>query len=132
MLASVSDDHLEQDHPHDEHEHDDHDDHGHDRHEHGHDRHEHGHDRHEHGHDRHEHGHEHAHPSGLVGRVLAVVRPHSQDAGDKVDAAMEASAQGIRALWISLAVLVATAALQAIVVAFSGSRSEEHTSELQS
>src|SRR5712691_1851994 len=34
---------------------------------------------------------------------------------------MEASAQGIRALWISLAVLVATAALQAIVVAFSGS-----------
>src|SRR5712691_9319074 len=100
MLASVSDDHLEQDHPHDEHEHHDHD---------------------EHGHDRHEHGHEHAHPSGLVGRVLAVVRPHSHDAGDKVDAAMEASAQGIRALWISLAVLVATAALQAIVVAFSGS-----------
>jgi cation diffusion facilitator family transporter len=53
--------------------------------------------------------------------VLAVVRPHSHDAGDKVDAAMEASAQGIRALWISLAVLVATAVLQAIVVAFSGS-----------
>ena len=34
---------------------------------------------------------------------------------------MEASAEGIRALWISLAVLVATAAIQAAVVAFSGS-----------
>jgi cation diffusion facilitator family transporter len=40
---------------------------------------------------------------------------------DKVDAALEASAQGIRALWISLAVLGATAAIQAIVVAISGS-----------
>jgi cation diffusion facilitator family transporter len=34
---------------------------------------------------------------------------------------MEASAEGMRALWISLAVLGATAAVQAIVVAFSGS-----------
>ncbi len=34
---------------------------------------------------------------------------------------MEASAQGMRALWISLAVLVVTAALQAVVVALSGS-----------
>jgi cation diffusion facilitator family transporter len=34
---------------------------------------------------------------------------------------MEASAEGMRALWISLAVLAATAALQAVVVAFSGS-----------
>jgi cation diffusion facilitator family transporter len=34
---------------------------------------------------------------------------------------MEASAQGMRALWISLAILVLTASLQAVVVAFSGS-----------
>ena len=34
---------------------------------------------------------------------------------------MEGSAEGLRALWISLAVLAATAVLQAIVVAFSGS-----------
>jgi cation diffusion facilitator family transporter len=34
---------------------------------------------------------------------------------------METSAQGMRALWTSLAVLVGTAALQAVVVAFSGS-----------
>ena len=40
---------------------------------------------------------------------------------DKVDAAMEASAEGIRALWISLAVLGGTALLQAAVVALSGS-----------
>jgi cation diffusion facilitator family transporter len=34
---------------------------------------------------------------------------------------MEASAEGMRALWISLAVLVITAAMQAAVVALSGS-----------
>ena len=34
---------------------------------------------------------------------------------------MEASAEGIRALWISLAVLGATAVLQTVVVAVSGS-----------
>jgi cation diffusion facilitator family transporter len=94
MLATVSDNHSH------EQAHHDHDDHDHD-----------------HG----DHGHDHAHPTGLAGRLLAVVRPHSHDAGDKVDAAMEASAQGMRVLWISLAVLVTTAVLQAIVVAFSGS-----------
>jgi cation diffusion facilitator family transporter len=50
-----------------------------------------------------------------------MVRPHSHEAADKVDSALEASAEGIRALWISLAVLGATAAIQAIVVAISGS-----------
>jgi cation diffusion facilitator family transporter len=50
-----------------------------------------------------------------------VLRPHSHEAADKVDAAMEASAEGIRALWISLAVLGGTALLQAAVVAISGS-----------
>jgi cation diffusion facilitator family transporter len=50
-----------------------------------------------------------------------MVRPHSHDAADKVDTAMEASAAGIRALWISLAVLMFTAAIQAVVVGFSGS-----------
>ncbi|HET9899093.1 MAG TPA: cation diffusion facilitator family transporter [Streptosporangiaceae bacterium] len=70
-----------------------------------------------------EHGHEHghAHEAGLRARLMHLVRPHSHDAGDKVDAALEASAQGMRALWISLAVLLATAAIQAGVVALSGS-----------
>jgi len=50
-----------------------------------------------------------------------MLRPHSHEAGGKVDAAMEASAEGMRALWISLAVLMCTAAIQAVVVGFSGS-----------
>ena len=52
---------------------------------------------------------------------MHVVRPHSHEAADKVDAAMEASAAGLRALWISLGVLAATAVIQAIVAALSGS-----------
>ena len=32
-------------------------------------------------------------------------RPHSHDTADKVDSAMESSREGMRALWISLAVL---------------------------
>ena len=83
---------------------------------------------HEHGHGhehRHEHGHghdgEHRHGTGVTARLLHVVRPHSHEAADKVDAAMEASAEGMRALWVSLAVLGATAVIQAAVVALSGS-----------
>jgi cation diffusion facilitator family transporter len=56
-----------------------------------------------------------------VARLWGLVRPHSHDAADKVDAAMEGSAEGMRALWVSLVVLAATAAAQAVVVAFSGS-----------
>ena len=58
---------------------------------------------------------------GVLEQLRHVLRPHSHEAADKVDAAMEGSAEGLRALWISLAVLAATAVLQAIVVAFSGS-----------
>jgi divalent metal cation (Fe/Co/Zn/Cd) transporter len=57
----------------------------------------------------------------VIDRLRHRLRPHSHDAADKVDAAMEASAEGIRALWISLAVLGGTALLQAAVVAVSGS-----------
>ena len=89
------------------------------RHDHNHDGTGHGHD---HGAHEHQHGeHDHRHRSGLLPGLLDRVRPHSHDAADKVDAAMEASAEGLRALWISLTVLAATAVLQAIVVAFSGS-----------
>jgi cation diffusion facilitator family transporter len=69
----------------------------------------------------HEHGHGHASRTGVIDRFRHVLRPHSHEAADKVDAAMEASAEGIRALWISLAVLGATALAQATVVAVSGS-----------
>ncbi len=47
--------------------------------------------------------------------------PHSHDPSDKVDTALESSARGIRALWISLAVLGVTAVAQAGIVAVSGS-----------
>jgi cation diffusion facilitator family transporter len=50
-----------------------------------------------------------------------LLTPHSHDPADKVDQAMQTSRDGMRALWISLAVLAATAALQAVVVARSGS-----------
>ncbi|MET0416841.1 MAG: cation diffusion facilitator family transporter [Actinoplanes sp.] len=46
---------------------------------------------------------------------------HSHDTADKVDPALEASRDGLRSLWLSLLALGATAALQAVVVAFSGS-----------
>lgn len=76
-------------------------------------------DHHEHDHD-HEHGH-----GGLASRlrhaVLHVVRPHSHDAADAIDSALEASEEGVRALKISLVVLLVTAALQAVVVVLTGS-----------
>jgi cation diffusion facilitator family transporter len=75
---------------------------------------------HSHG-DDHDHGHDHGDRGGILAWLRHLLRPHSHDAGDKVDAAMEASAEGIRALWISLAALAVTAALQAVVVAISGS-----------
>jgi cation diffusion facilitator family transporter len=68
----------------------------------------------------HDHDH-HDHRAGLAGRAGRMPWPHSHEAGDKVDAAMEASAEGMRALWVSLAALILTAAIQAVVVALSGS-----------
>jgi cation diffusion facilitator family transporter len=49
------------------------------------------------------------------------LRPHSHEAAQQVDAALEASAEGMRVLWVSLAILAATAAVQAAVAAASGS-----------
>jgi cation diffusion facilitator family transporter len=70
----------------------------------------------------HEHGHDHDHhPGGLRGWVIGLFRPHSHDAADSVDPALESSAHGIRAVKISLVVLAVTAALQLLVVAASGS-----------
>lgn len=81
--------------------------------------HDHGPDGRHHGHDDHEHG-----PgwwARLAHQVAHLVKPHSHEAADKVDSAMETSAEGMRTLWISLAGLGATAALQAVVVVLSGS-----------
>lgn len=67
--------------------------------------------------------HEHDRPSrpGPLARLTHPLRPHSHHAADKVDAAMDGSAQGMRALWISLGVLGLTTAIQAFVVTISGS-----------
>lgn len=47
--------------------------------------------------------------------------PHSHDTGDLVDDALEASRQGMRALWISFAGLMATALVQLVLVGVTGS-----------
>jgi cation diffusion facilitator family transporter len=53
--------------------------------------------------------------------VTHLVAPHSHDSADKVDSALEGSREGLRALWISLVVLGATAVLQAVVAWWSHS-----------
>jgi cation diffusion facilitator family transporter len=57
----------------------------------------------------------------VLARLRHGVRPHSHEAADKVDAALEASSAGMRALWLSLGILGATAVIQAAVTALSGS-----------
>jgi cation diffusion facilitator family transporter len=82
--------------------------------------HDHGHD-HGHEHDRGHGEHAHEHADGLLARVLHVVRPHSHDPSQSTDAALESSADGVRAVRTSLAVLGVTAVLQAVVAVTSGS-----------
>ncbi|MFI9612566.1 cation diffusion facilitator family transporter [Streptomyces sp. NPDC052023] len=71
--------------------------------------------------DRHHHEHDHHSPTGLRHRLGHLLTPHSHDTAGKVDSALESSARGMRALWVSLAVLGATALAQALVVVASGS-----------
>ncbi|WP_326595458.1 cation diffusion facilitator family transporter [Streptomyces sp. NBC_01803] len=122
--------HGEHEHPHGEHPHGDHEHphadqgHAHGEHEHPHGEHPHGEHGHGHahgghGHDHGEHGHDH--PGGLRGFLLEIFRPHSHDAADSTDDALESSAEGIRALKISLVALMVTALLQVVVVVISGS-----------
>ncbi|SEP88340.1 cation diffusion facilitator family transporter [Streptomyces sp. yr375] len=104
--------------------------------------HEHGHqhgDPHDHGREHphpHAHAHTHAHthaqphahahaqartPGKLRHRLSHLLTPHSHETADKLDSALESSARGMRALWVSLAVLGVTAVAQAVVVVLSGS-----------
>jgi cation diffusion facilitator family transporter len=71
----------------------------------------------------HEHGGEHEHDGadGLRHRLAHLVRPHSHDVHDQVDDALATSREGLRALWVSFLVLLATAGAQAVVVAWTGS-----------
>ena len=75
----------------------------------------------------HEHPHPHPHPHdrdrphGLRGVLHGLFVPHSHDAADTIDDALEASRAGVRALWISLAALLATSLLQIVVVILTAS-----------
>lgn len=78
------------------------------------------HDHHDH-HDHH-HGHDHGGPGGKVGAALReVFAPHSHDTTDSIDGALESSVAGIRAVKLSLLVLLATSVAQVVIVALSGS-----------
>jgi cation diffusion facilitator family transporter len=76
------------------------------------------------GHDDHHHAHElhHDHRHGRLGGIVrGFIAPHSHDAKDSLDHALEASGDGIRAVALSLVILLITAGLQALVVVASGS-----------
>ncbi|MFD6189152.1 cation diffusion facilitator family transporter [Streptomyces sp. NPDC060275] len=100
--------------------------HHHDHHQDEHHQDEHGQD--EHGQDAHRQ-HDHTRQDGspavrrrrFAHRLAHRLTPHSHESVDKLDPALEASARGLRALWVSLAVLGATALAQAVVVVVSGS-----------
>ena len=105
-------------HPHTEEHPHPHEDHGH-----PHPHEEDGHEDHGHGHG-HGHGHDHGdhdHGSGLWAKVKHVVVPHSHDSNEAIQSAEESSSEGIRAAWIGLAGMGATAVLQVFIVAISGS-----------
>jgi cation diffusion facilitator family transporter len=81
----------------------------------------HGHDDHTHdGGHAHDGDHGHEHQGGPLGWLAELFGGHSHGA-PVADEALEGSAEGIRAVKVSLVALFATAALQAFVVYFSGS-----------
>lgn len=53
--------------------------------------------------------------------LRSLVAPHSHDATDSLDQALESSTDGIRAVALSLVILLVTAGIEALVVAASGS-----------
>src|ERR1700733_5286204 len=75
----------------------------------------------------HPHTHEHGgrdddeHTRGLGHLVRGLFAPHSHDAKDSLDQALEGSRDGVRAVAISLVILLLTAGVQALVVVVSGS-----------
>ncbi len=66
-------------------------------------------------------GQEHDHGHGRLGALRHALTPHSHDAADSIDTALESSARGIRAVKLSLVGLGLTAAAQLGIVAVSGS-----------
>ncbi len=64
---------------------------------------------------------DHDHGRGLWSRVGHAVKPHSHDHSEAIMTAEESSSHGIRAAWIGLAGMAATAIMQIFIVAISGS-----------
>jgi len=74
-----------------------------------------------HGHD---HGHDHDHDDhdhGRPGFVRSLFTRHRHDSAASIDSALESSERGVRALWVSLIGLTATAMVQLVVALLSGS-----------
>ncbi|MFH5879242.1 cation diffusion facilitator family transporter [Arthrobacter sp. NA-172] len=76
---------------------------------------------HDHDHDHDHDGHSHEHHKGFKGWLYELFVPHTHDASDSIDDALESSTQGVRALKISLFILLGTTVLQFLVVLISGS-----------
>lgn len=72
-------------------------------------------------HHEHQHEHAHAHPRGVRGFLHEVFVPHTHDAADAIDDALTSHRAGVRALQLSLAIMLATTLAQAIIVSFTGS-----------
>lgn len=67
-------------------------------------------------------GHDHdPHEQGVLATLKGLVFGHGHDSAAQVDTALEADADGRRCLLLSLAALLLTAVLQAVVVVLSGS-----------
>lgn len=71
----------------------------------------------------HEQSHEHDHDARLSrwARVKHRIQPHSHDAADSIDDALEGSREGIRAVKISLIALATTALAQGVLVVITSS-----------
>jgi cation diffusion facilitator family transporter len=74
----------------------------------------HDHEEHEHDHDHDDHDHDH-------GVLRSLFTRHRHDSAASIDSALESSERGIRALWVSLVGLGATAVLQLVVALLTGS-----------
>jgi cation diffusion facilitator family transporter len=72
-------------------------------------------------HHAHDHPHDHEHAAGIRGLLGEIFRPHSHDASDSIDTALEATDRGIRAVKISFAALFVTSMLQLVVVVLTSS-----------
>ncbi len=76
---------------------------------------------HEHHDHNHEHNDDHNHARGLRGAFAQILRPHSHDAADSIDDALEASERGVRAVKVSFVALMVTALVQTAIVVLTGS-----------